>query len=109
MSGKYSKARYERNKTSGKCVACGKADERTQTGKTLCAHCDLNKRKATQKREKKLKAESRCVICGKQDKRTINGKIWCFSCALRRSESYRKRREKKKTAENGNSQTVDKK
>lgn len=97
------KAQYERLKSEGRCARCGKADERTKSGKTCCAVCTDIHRNNRIKRYNRLKSENRCVLCGKQDNRTLKGKVCCFSCAVKQTQSQ----EKKGAAEgNGNSHTA---
>ena len=91
------KAQYERLKSEGRCARCGKADERTKSGKTNCAVCAEIQHNIYSKSYYRRRSESRCVLCGKQDNRTLKGKTCCFSCAVKQSQSQEKSR-KKQTA-----------
>ena len=102
------KRRYERLKAEKRCVRCGAQDERTKAGRTLCAGCygyDSKKGKL----QRKARRENHCCIwCGTQDSNTLKGRVYCFNCAIKNAVRAKKYY-KKKTAESGNSQTVDKK
>lgn len=71
-----------------RCIACGKADERTRAGYDRCAAC--NERMACNARERyaELKAAGLCTRCGVKDERTAAGKYLCFDCAVKRA-AYR--------------------
>lgn len=102
------KRRYERLKAEKRCVRCKAQDERTEAGRTLCKSChEYDSKKA--KLQRKARRETHCCIwCGTQDSNTLKGRVYCFDCAIKnaiRAREYYK----KKTAESGNSQTVDKK
>lgn len=67
----------ERRKQNHQCVQCGKFDERTLQGKTLCNDCD-NKRKD---RIEQYKKKGICVCCGTND--AVKGQTLCLVCRTR--------------------------
>lgn len=98
--------RKARLKAEHRCVSCGKQDERTIAGKTLCGVCAKrhsanimrNKERHyehTKRRFERMKAEHRCVVCGNQDARTLIGKQKCAECA-EKNDIYKARTVRRK-------------
>lgn len=105
-----------------KCTRCEKQDERTFAGRVLCATCNKKQRKSVKEyqqrpeykyahrdlshaRYRRLQREHKCTQCGKPlAEGEYNSR--CASCRKKQSERAKEKRKKKKTAENGNSQTV---
>ena len=95
MSEVSASSRYKaRMKAEHRCVRCGKQDERTIEGKTLCGVCAKknseyimrNKERYyahTKRRFERMLSEHRCVDCGRQDARTLIGKQKCAVCAAK--------------------------
>lgn len=80
--------RQRRYRREGRCIGCGKTDERTTAGKSYCVVCaakqvELQKARADRRREKGL-----CTICGK--KARADG-VLCTACAMRNAENLAKR------------------
>ena len=80
-------------KATHRCVRCGKKDENTESGKTLCSACREYLKVARQKyyeshreqvrqaqreRYDRLKAEGLCVVCEKE--KAIEGLTRCDYC-----------------------------
>lgn len=102
------RAYYARRRAEGKCVRCGKQDERTQSGLVYCAECVENrkprkpKKRTAERREieNKDKREWRqmakdkgiCVSCGAKDKYTVAGKAHCIYCSTKINARLRQRR-----------------
>lgn len=92
---------YEYRKRIGVCTRCGKQDDFTLLGRTICAEC-LKKRNNNKKyqdtypkyKEKyiaKLKQNHKCIRCGA--KLLDNSKkLTCERCARKQSEYDRKKR-----------------
>ena len=102
------KRRYERLKAEKRCVRCGAQDERTKVGRTLCKGCYMYDSKKAKLQYKERCKNQCCIQCGAQDSYTLKGHTRCLNCAIKNGVSVRKWY-KKKTAESGNSQTVNKK
>ena len=74
-----------------RCTICGKQDERTKSGKTVCESCLTRCRENQRARQEKMREDGRCTKCGKTDSRTISGKYYCAECQAKRSEMQRKK------------------
>lgn len=86
------RARYEKLKAAHLCVNCGKADARTEKGRTRCEAC-YQKEKIKQLRyQRKLRKERAawgvCTECGKTDAFTMNGRKLCSECADKNTERH---------------------
>ena len=118
----HNRQKYLALKAAHRCTRCQKQDERTLAGFTLCEECRVinratmeNYRKrpeykyahrdASHARYRRLQREHKCTQCGKP---LAEGEYYtcCAPCRKRQSERQKEKRQKKKTAENGNSQTV---
>lgn len=77
---------------AGKCTICGKADERTQAGRTVCNACLERARRNQAARDERLRAERRCTRCGKVDARTLSGLYLCEECEAKHAQQQRDRR-----------------
>ena len=114
--------KYLALKAAHRCTRCEKQDERTLAGFTLCEECRVINRAIMEKyrkrpeykyahrdashaRYRRLQREHKCTQCGKP---LPEGEYYtcCAPCRKRQSERQKEKRQKKKTAENGNSQTV---
>ena len=82
---------YEYRKENQLCCQCGKQDERTLSGRTMCESCYDNKRKSRKYRDQIRFKKHECIICGKVDARTLAGRRMCEGCA----EFYRNRYHKR--------------
>lgn len=95
---KREKRYYMKKRAEGRCVKCGKVDERTTGGGARCAECNAkaheNRKPHTRSEEQRQRenADKRdwaklrldhqlCVDCGKKDARTLSGKRQCLQCA----------------------------
>ena len=118
----HNRPKYSALKAAHKCTRCEKQDEQTLAGLVLCAACSEKQRKslkeyqqrveykyahrdASHARYRRLQREHKCTQCGKP---LPEGEYYtnCAPCRKRQSERQKEKRQKKKTAENGNSQTV---
>lgn len=114
--------KYLALKAAHKCTSCQKQDDRTLAGRVLCAACNEKQRKSVKEyqqrpeykyahrdvsnaRYRRLQREHKCVQCGKP-LAEVEYYSCCAPCRKRQSEWQKEKRQKKKTAENGNSQTV---
>jgi len=102
------KRHYMKMLKEGKCGRCGKIDDRTRQGRSMCAACNEKshaqpKKPLTEERREADNATKRewakmrrdaglCVDCGAKDARTINGKCWCLQCSRKRSARARANR-----------------
>lgn len=82
----YTKQRYHRLKEEKRCTNCGKQDERTLSGKTMCQSCERNEKTYREKYADKRaflynerKRQGLCTRCGKKNDR--KNKISCTECA----------------------------
>lgn len=84
----YQHAHYIERKAAGVCVKCGKADEHTREGRTLCSVCQRRQYLRAMPKISSLymdrRAVNRCVRCGAQDERTQAGRCECLACVERR-------------------------
>jgi NMD protein affecting ribosome stability and mRNA decay len=92
---------YAARKRAGQCVNCGRQDERTASGLTMCGAC-MEKREKWQRREDvrerhnaaqrarygQLKEDGRCAFCGKPSR---PGRVLCAACAARDNERKKRR------------------
>ena len=109
---KRQKKYYAEKRKTGRCVTCGKSDERTQKGFVYCEACNVKRyrpydpakrsesRKNAENADKREWAKMRrnaflCVACGRKDSRTVNGKGLCIYCATRINSAARERRKYK--------------
>ena len=90
-----------------RCRRCGKVDDRITRGLNYCAECAAKQAVVRKAYYESCKALKVCVRCGKKDEHTLSGHTECFDCALRSAKQQHERYQKKKTAQSGNSQTVD--
>ena len=85
------KAWRKKQADAGKCTICGKADERTASGATVCKSC-LERCKINQRiRQDRLRAERRCTKCGKTDARTLSGLYLCAECQIKHAADQKAR------------------
>lgn len=111
---------YLRYVESGRCVTCGKSDERTRSGRVRCSKCagkcavlDRKRTSLPPEKQKAVNAENRalyamrkklglCVNCGKRDRNTTGGKRFCVACSVRdrkwRRDHYDAQKDKAKRA-----------
>ena len=106
------KAKRDERKKNNQCVSCGKTDERTINGFTLCWDCReymnarhrkwshsergrLDNRKRYKNRRHRLSIRGVCIHCGKNP--AEDGKLHCTDCLIMFRELYQKTKEKKKT------------
>ena len=114
----HNRQKYLALKAAHKCTRCEKQDERTFAGRVLCATCNEKfkryrkrpeykyaHRNRNNARYRRLQRTHKCTQCGKP---LAEGEYYtnCAACRIRQSERQKEKRQKKKTAENGNSQTV---
>lgn len=100
-------------KSTHRCYRCGKKDERTESGSTLCFACKeylkaarkkyydshIDKVRATMReRSKFLKAQGICTVCGKE--KAIEGMTRCESCR-EKNLIYQRKAYLKKVMANG--------
>ncbi len=71
------RARRERQKAEGICIACGKRPARP--GRVMCQECTDRQAASQKARREKLRAEGICTACGKRPARP--GKAHCAWCA----------------------------
>lgn len=94
--------RYQRLKSEHRCTFCGKQDDRTLSGKTLCIICASkkdqyyarNKEKIKQRHQdffKFLKDHHLCIYCHRKDAYTLSGRAVCSVCAEKRRNEMNKR------------------
>lgn len=84
---------YNRRKDQGQCVLCGKEDNRTAAGFTVCRNCENSMIERRRYRSAMRIKRSECIQCGHKDSRTVQGFRYCESCAERQRISARKWRE----------------
>ncbi len=91
MDADYYRRRHQALKSAGRCVNCGKRDERTISGKTLCARCAEINNACRKARYLRHCAAGVCPHCGKRP--SEEGHIYCAACMADMRERGKKRRE----------------
>lgn len=95
----YSKEYYLNRKAMHVCVGCGKQDERTVRGLTLCGMCYEKGKEKRKARARALYADRKawglCALCGKKDAYIISGRVLCAECCKKEAERQHSRREKR--------------
>lgn len=81
------KRRREDRKSRHVCVQCQAQDDRTLSGKTLCADCAAKNQADMAARRERRKSEHLCVRCGKQTPETLAGAVMCADCAQSAKEN----------------------
>lgn len=75
---------YEAVKTGiaegGRCVSCGRRDERVLRGYVRCQACADRRKKQWQERRKAALDAKVCYYCGGKDERTESGMPSCEKC-----------------------------
>ena len=72
---------YEKRKAAGQCQHCGRADERTRSGKALCSACRKKQTLRERRRRSALIRMGRCPCCGQR--KAQDGWILCVKCRER--------------------------
>ena len=100
------KRAYLKKQAEGRCVNCGKPDDRTRAGGARCEACNRRnheRQKPRARSEEQRAAENAakrewrqmrreahlCVDCGQMDRRTLDGRANCQTCATRRNANKR--------------------
>ena len=107
------KRHYQKMIDEGRCVCCGKTDERTERGLRYCLECAERHKNAYKRKPKSAKQRKRenadkrewrekclrlgiCSACGTKDKRTVNGYEFCVTCAAKKNKWQRDHYDKEK-------------
>lgn len=105
---KREKRYYMKKRAEGRCIKCGKVDERTANGGARCAECNAkvhqNRKPYVRSEEQRQqdnankrewanmrKAYNLCVACGKKDAHTLSGKRLCLQCATKATVRQKQR------------------
>ena len=98
---------YQKMIDEGRCVCCGRPDERTKRGLRYCLECsERHKENASPRKPKSKKQRNEdnatkrewrlksielgiCSICCTKDKRTVNGYELCGKCAAKKNKWQR--------------------
>lgn len=100
--------RYRKRKALNQCVECGKQDDYTISGRSLCFECNEKNKVRTKKyyaeNKEKIKTDRQilikrgiCITCRKRN--AAKGRKRCKECLNKRLEATRKWQQKKRLEE----------
>lgn len=92
MDSQKRKERRENLKAERRCTVCGKQDDATVGGKTLCRECGQAQRDAIDRMRERKKERGECLFCSSP---AVPGKRLCQLCAEKSADGYRRRRDRR--------------